>query len=576
VPHEVSRSYERGDLQGGWKAWNSYLRKRRTPEDPDSLWAGKALPLLWAIPEGLEQRDTLGLIRQLGKLARRKSKKGQEVAEHIVPWLRESSATPWDAGYALECLAWSYALIRLAPQSPGPHWWELVEHLIATATESAGLDPTEHPLVFSLLAGELPLTLAFQFPELKSCHNLAPMARRNLSRALVGLLDGEGMPHARNLRVMRPLMACWTRCCAMGQRLPAGAWDDDAEGQYRWLATQAMRMMRGDGTQVLARTERATWQNELITTAVKLGGDEADAEIATCVLPKLDKGTTHYEWPAASYNSEWARISVLQNKWSRKSKKLTVAYDDQEPRIDLYAASDRLLCGQWSFEIVRDGRLVEPPVGVEWEQVAWESDEQVDYMELELDLSGGLRLQRSFLLARHEKFAMVADAVLGSPSSELSYTGRLPLAVDARVRPQDETRELTLLTKRPAARVLPLALPEWRSDTRWGSFQAEDAHLVLCQTGTGNLFAPLFIDLSRRRLRRECTWRQLTVAETRQVVPRQTAVGYRVQIGDRQWLIYRSLAAQGNRTLLGQNLTCEMHVSRFLADGNVEELLEME
>lgn len=72
------------------------------------------------------------------------------------------------------------------------------------------------------------------------------------------------------------------------------------------------------------------------------------------------------------------------------------------------------------------------------------------------------------------------------------------------------------------------------------------------------------------------TWRQLTVAEDRLIVPRDVAVGYRVQIGRAQWLFYRSLAECGNRTLLGQNLVSEFLAARFGRNGIAEPLMEIE
>ncbi|MEX0714781.1 MAG: hypothetical protein WD278_20765 [Pirellulales bacterium] len=60
------------------------------------------------------------------------------------------------------------------------------------------------------------------------------------------------------------------------------------------------------------------------------------------------------------------------------------------------------------------------------------------------------------------------------------------------------------------------------------------------------------------------------------VQPADPAVGYRVQVGRQQWLIYRSLAERGNRTVLGHNLISEFLVARFDRQGKVEPLLEIE
>jgi hypothetical protein len=75
---------------------------------------------------------------------------------------------------------------------------------------------------------------------------------------------------------------------------------------------------------------------------------------------------------------------------------------------------------------------------------------------------------------------------------------------------------------------------------------------------------------------RRLTWRKLTVAESLETQPDDVAVGYRVQIGKEQWLIYRSLVEPANRTLLGHNLSTEALVARFDRTGEVEPLVEVE
>lgn len=90
------------------------------------------------------------------------------------------------------------------------------------------------------------------------------------------------------------------------------------------------------------------------------------------------------------------------------------------------------------------------------------------------------------------------------------------------------------------------------------------------------MFAPLFVDLNRKRLDKPLTWRQLTVGQLREIVPHDVAVGYRVQVGKAQWLMYRSLAPAAIRTVLGQNLMHEFLVGRFHADGHAATLLEIE
>ena len=120
-------------------------------------------------------------------------------------------------------------------------------------------------------------------------------------------------------------------------------------------------------------------------------------------------------------------------------------------------------------------------------------------------------------------------------------------------------------------------MPEWRAQSHYGELKGIAEGLELRQSTAGQrLYAPLFVDLDRSRFRRRMTWRQLTVAESLTPLPAEVATGFRVAIGDQQWIIYRSLARRGNRTLLGHNLATESLIARFGKDGEVTSIVEIE
>ena len=67
--------------------------------------------------------------------------------------------------------------------------------------------------------------------------------------------------------------------------------------------------------------------------------------------------------------------------------------------------------------------------------------------------------------------------------------------------------------------VVPLALPEWRDAHAVGALSSGGGRLTLSQQAQGrNLCCPLFIDLDPRRVAKQRTWRQLTVAESLEIV----------------------------------------------------------
>ena len=141
----------------------------------------------------------------------------------------------------------------------------------------------------------------------------------------------------------------------------------------------------------------------------------------------------------------------------------------------------------------------------------------------------------------------------------------------------EDSREIVLSARKKEAVAFPLSLPEWRLDSRGGELAAKPDAIELKQaTSGGNLYVPLWIDFDARRHGQPFTWRQLTVAEQRDNVSKDTAVGYRVQFGKEQWLIYRSLAKVQNRTVLGHNLATEFLIARFSRDGSVKSLIELE
>jgi len=209
----------------------------------------------------------------------------------------------------------------------------------------------------------------------------------------------------------------------------------------------------------------------------------------------------------------------------------------------------------------------------------WQTDADADYLELCIELADGLRIERQLLFAREDHILYLADNLTtGSDTSRaLGHSIHLPLAPDMAWLPEAETRDGLLADSQPRAAVIPPALWEWRSDPRGGNLVCQENRLVLSQATTGRaLCCPLFFDLRPRRIEKERTWRQLTVAESLKVVPRDLAVGFRVQSGRDQWLMYRSLGRYGNRTLLGQNISSEFYAGRFLKTGEVDEWVEIE
>ena len=569
APAAVVAAYRSQDAAAGWDAWRCHLAQRREPRELAETLPGPQHPLFWSLPDEALSAWPGARGKWMHSLLAAATITAPAIQRRLTHWLDDVAVGEPGVAYAIEALVWCHSLPRLASMVAPQLWWRLVDHL---------LQGDAPPLAHALLAGELPLTLWAWLPELAACRRAGVSARTVLTAALHKLCNGRGcLPHAGHLSMLRPLLACYTRARVVAADLAGGSWGPRADRQYHLLVDNALRLTRPDGTQVLCRDRAGDWNAPLFAAAVGCRGENTQRRLAQERLPGCDKSTARRlpaDRPSVSLHCEESAASILCADWNRGSPQLSLQFAEDPVQMELLNGGEILWSGPWQMQVQLDGRPLAPVS--KWREIVWLSDKDVDYLELELCLTAGLRVQRHILLAKQERFVFLADAVLGVAPAKLHYRGVLPLAPAVEVRSAEDMRECFLFGRQRQALVLPLALPEWRCDRQWGDLTASGG-LVLQQQSQGqNLFAPLFVDLDRRRMTRGLTWRQLTVGEDRHVVPRDRAVGYRVQVGREQWIVYRSLARPGNRTLLGHNLVSETLLGRFTGKGLVESLVEIE
>ena len=391
------------------------------------------------------------------------------------------------------------------------------------------------------------------------------------------LLDEHGLLHEAQFSIMRPLLATWTRSQVLATELGLRLAADDRK-RFGHFVQQVLRFSRTDGRQVFSALAAPRTEPQLFKAAVALVDDRgATQQLARLIEKGQPSPRSGRRRPTVSpaLECEQASLAVLRPNWLKSAPRLAVVYGDTT-RIELSAGATCLWSGSWDVQVSLDGREL-PPVG-RWEQVCWESDEDIDYLELVLKLADEVTVERHFALARNDSVLLMADAVLGIGEGGIDYRGRLRLGGASTFEPARETREgMLVVNGRPRARVLPLALGERRRGPSCGMLEPTSDGLELAQTGQGQaLFAPLFFDFEGSRLRRETTWRQLTVGQKRQIVASDAAVGYRAQSGAGQWLVYRSLAEPDVRTVFAVNLMHEFLLGRLQSDGQIKTLVEIE
>ena len=567
-----------------WSDWKDHLSQRKTPVEMGDLFGTpkKTPPLLWNAPvEGVSDCSVALVERLLRWGMSPRPQRYQEMVLEIEIWLTESKDRPLTVIFALECLAIGYVLSRLSTVIDEEGWWDVLACLAQIAADGNNIQLDQDPLTHQLLAGELALTLAFTFPEIVFEKSMRAQSREALSRGLIDLTDGEGLLGCQHAELIRPLLACWSRAFAMGKAMNRPALNRDARTQYEWLVRQALRLTRGNGTQALSAGSSGAWCPALFKLALPLADDPMDDDAAKMALPRSRTTKTRTidkdDLPEPFVHSEWAEISVLRPSWKPGGPRLTVAHGNGRIQSELESGGSVLWSGFCDPVFEANGRRIQ--LHDDWDVVCWFSDADGDYLELEMACDGGWTLQKQFFLAREDRFLLIADAILGHRPARIKYRCQLPLAPGVKFSQPKETTEclLTSSKNQPRCHCLPLALPEWQSDHRYGRFNLGVAGLELEQHTDGQrLYVPLFIDLDPRRFSKPFTWRQLTVGENLETTARDCAVGYRVQVGKKQWLIYRSLAHRRNRTLLGQNSSSECLIARFQRDGTTQALVEIE
>ena len=179
------------------------------------------------------------------------------------------------------------------------------------------------------------------------------------------------------------------------QKHKAFAWNPDAENQYLWLLTQAVRLSRSNGGFAFAPRDHLASDRDLLLTAVEKFGNQSDWQTAKKVLGlKIPKSSRGIDIPA-SYHSEWASIGVLRSKFHKRSRQLCVAYADNQNQIELSQGGHVLFLGDIRSRTMVDGTDEALNQPKQWEEVAWESDDDVDYLEIEASLNAETKLQRS-------------------------------------------------------------------------------------------------------------------------------------------------------------------------------------
>ena len=541
----------------------------------------KCYALEWTIPQqeggGTHESSLRDATRKIGKTiaGNRKLKKSD------VQWLEligsADSSKPISFEQARFAIALASILPRLAEKGDESKWWSALRTLISMTDTSRVLDDSR-VVVRQMLTIELPLVLARQLPSVPACKLLCEPASEFIIVEQSELLDSDGWIRASHVADVPLLLSTWTRCWFLLEELDREL-SESGQVAWEWFVRQAMRLLRNDEQWMLSDAPPTTTR-ELIQAAVATSTDKTDQRIVNQLLRKkpYSKKKRIKEKRESTF-SEWAGLGVLRSNWNSNSPKVAVVAGPAHFEMEI-CRDRKLMMARGLPEVSVNGRQLKPVS--EWEAVCDHVDKSVEYLELEINFESDVVLQRQICLARNEQFLYLADVVLSKSVERIDYSQVFSPPPSVAVLEETETREMYLCEGGPVrALLMPLAMPEWKSarsdhsltQGKSGSgIKLTLAQSALCQ----NLCAGLFIDLSPKRSCKPRTWRQLTVAESLEIVSSDVAVAWRVRTGKDQYVFYRSMTEPSNRSFIGQNYAGEFFVGKFEKDGNATQLLSIE
>ncbi|MFN5756397.1 MAG: hypothetical protein ACK48M_06360 [Planctomycetia bacterium] len=480
---------------------------------------------------------------------------------------------------ACEAVAWALAWLARTRRAGGSAGG-LLERLVKQARAAQGVlaardtAPAGFVVALSRLFGDIEACRCLEHDAAQALEEEIGRLASDTGLVTVAVAGGGTASAAVVARVVR-----WTAAREIASATGnAALWNEATEERWQQTVATTLRLLGAEGRILTGAGGLPAAFSAPLVDAAEAAPCKRSRRTAKALRSGKASGETRDLLPRDLHAPDVGQ-AILRTGWGRDSLRVSLDHRQATPRLEI-AAGDRLLIdGPWQWRVTVGGRPLE--VDGPWVASGFESDRKATFLEIAAPLAGGLQLERQIVILPRDRVILLADAVThpaGSPPAG-------PLAIESTVKPAasleteraEETREIFVYDAAMRMMALPLAFPEWSCAAAGGGFEATDDGLVLRQTSAGSrLYSPLWLDCDPARFGRPLTWRQLTVADTRQNLPRHQAAGFRVQSGLEQWLLYRALDQPRNRTVLGCNLSCEFLLGRVRRNGSVARTLEIQ
>ena len=534
--------------------------------------------------------------------------RAQQVAQaaKIGKWITQQlPKSSYDPYVALTATGWLYALPEVGRDIPPALWLEVLQSTLTQVDRAWEQGPGDDGLFpWVIWACEVPLALAKQMSHLGGKDRIVSETLNRLALLIEQTAEDPQALLSFGGQDLRAFVASLIR----------SRWAADSVGARKWYPPQRRALSKlqmillhlsdAQGHAMLDVAQSSRHDCDFWTSLMKLCKEHKKVQLATAAaLPaqvgksqgfKIDKirksKTNDVRLPKPSHYWEKNQIVSMRRNWRKNDCQMAIDFSRDAIWLDLCDQhGQRILSGDWDIALEYQGKPVN--IDVAWNEVCWFSDDDVDYLELECDLEGTCTVYRQVMLMRQEGLVYMADSLMGaSPDTKSDWKSISTWTLDPAVsfRPETKSNEGRIVrhiaqedsdqeTQEPVALLLPLNLPEWRRSTTQGSLYESSGKIVLqARTTRTRLLSSMLVAVGSKCRNPKFTWRPLTVAENLHKVSDDVAQGCRVQIGDDQWVFYRSLAPCTRRTLMGLHLSMEFYAGRFLADdGTYEPMIEV-
>ena len=487
----------------------------------------------------------------------------------------------------VEAVAWAASMPSLVDRVDATIWWQLLTSL--QEFRSGAEHRHSASPIYLIAFAELGLTLSWRLPVLPSCRRM----RKSSIEAVTRWCENEEESIAQSIEgvsVSRLTLASLCRCRYLIESLTKRKLKRSQRRVGAELATWVAALTRRGGTAAFSQLRAKDVKDDVHDHGLLRAAAAFDEE---CISPAIDaslgvsdfdgKLAAQVSLPETMLHDEDAKLSCMLPEWDVGRGRTIVDYSETDVQVEVHAGKLTVMSGPIETIIDIDGES-QDPIG-EWESTCEYSDDDVHFLELEQTWSGGIIIQRQILIVRDDRCVLLADCILpgstryqSTKNHSISYVTRFPINERVRFKEEKETREVFLRDDRMRVMAIPLAANEWRvGPTNSTLRRSQDNHLILTATGENRLYAPIWLDFSRSRFRQKRTWRQLTVADDLRICKPDEAVGYRIQVGSQQWMLYRSLGDRRARTVMGKHFIVDFYCARFdTGDGSMEDLVTVD